>query len=249
MGRVSRGLAGTALVMAATTALLWYGIKGRSSQLLGRSVFRGAGRRRSVALTFDDGPSEGTAELLRYLAGEGIRASFFQCGANAQRLPAEARAVSEAGHEIGNHTWSHPRLCPRLSRSPNFLSRARIFGELERTQGLLEQLHGEPPRLFRAPYGLRWIGLAAAQRRLGLLGVMWTAIGHDWEWRAEKIAAFVLARIEPGAIVCLHDGRDVRSGVDLSEMLSALRLIVPSLKNGGYTFETVSELLLPDPAL
>ena len=253
MRTAGRRFAGTAAVAAAavagvTAAVLWCGVKARSSQLFGRSVYRGVGRRRSVALTFDDGPSEGTAALLRYLAQEGIRATFFQCGMNAERLPEVARSVSAAGHEIGNHTYSHPRLPPRLSRKPNLLGPETISRELARTQEILERLHGRTPRLFRAPYGMRWFGLREAQRRLGLLGVLWTVIGHDWEWPAERIAGHVLKNVGPGGIVCLHDGRDIRPAADLSEMLGALRVIVPALKARGYRFETVRALLEGDDA-
>ncbi len=237
-----------ATAVASLAALLRYAVKGRTSQMFGRSVYRGPGRRRSVALTFDDGPSEGTGALLAYLAESGVRATFFQCGQNAERRPAMAQAVSAAGHEIGNHTYSHPRLPPRLSRSPNLLGPGQVGHEIGRAQEILTRLHGRPPRLFRAPYGLRWFGVDLAQRRLGLLGVLWTAIGHDWEWPATRIADHVLRLVRPGGIICLHDGRDIQPDVDLSEMLKALRIIVPALQAAGYGFETVSELLSPEPA-
>lgn len=232
--------------LSGLTALLGYAIGGKTSQVFGRSVYRGHRSRRSVALTFDDGPSEGTGTLLAYLAEEGIRATFFQCGLNAARLPVEARAVSAAGHEIGNHTYSHPRLPPRLSRRPNLLMPHQVGYEIGRAQELLTRLHGEAPRLFRAPYGMRWFGVGRAQRRLGLLGVLWTVIGHDWEWAAERIASHVLRHTRPGGIICLHDGRDIQPNVDLTEMLAALRLILPALRRAEYDFETVSELLLPE---
>ena len=233
-------------------ALLCYAIGGKTSQIFGRSVYHGfasrSGGSGSVALTFDDGPSEGTGALLEYLAERGVRATFFQCGLNAERRPAMARAVSAAGHEIGNHTYSHPRLCPRLSRQPNFLTPRQIEQEMRRAQEILTRLHGVAPRLFRAPYGMRWFGVGRAQRRLGLLGVLWTVIGHDWEWPAEQIAGHVLRYTRPGNIICLHDGRDIQPEVDLSEMLAALRLIIPALQKAGYRFKTVSELLSPEPA-
>lgn len=241
-----RWTAGAAAALAGAVAVLRYGVRGRSSQLFGRSVYQGAPGGKRIALTFDDGPSEGTPALLHYLAEQGIRATFFQCGINVERHPELARAVSAAGHEIGNHTYSHPRLCPRWSRSPNLLWPGEIFRELARTQAILKHTHGRAPTLFRAPYGMRWFGLRAAQRRLRLLGVLWTVIGHDWEWSAEKIAAFVLGRIASGGIICLHDGRDIQPGVDLSAMLSALRLMVSALQRQGYRFQTVSELLLPE---
>ena len=238
------GAAGLAVAAAvgACVAGGYYAVKGRSSQVFGPSMYAGTGDRRSVALTFDDGPSPGTIELLDYLAGENVRATFFQCGANVERHPEIARAVHEAGHEIGNHAYSHPRLCPRLGWQPNLLSSNEIFEEFARTQRLLQAM-GIEPTLLRAPYGLRWFGLRETQRRLGLLGVMWTVIGRDWEWGAEAIARLVLEKTRPGGIICLHDGRDIRPNPDISATLAAVKLIVPALKRDGYAFETVSELM------
>ena len=102
--------------------------------------------------------------------------------------------------------------------------------------------------MLRPPYGFRWIGLRAVQQKLELSTVLWTVIGHDWEWPAERIAAHVLRKISPGGIICLHDGRDVRLKPDVSEMLKAVRRIVPALQESGYRLETVSDLLRPDAA-
>lgn len=242
-------MGGAAVVSAGIAGVLGYGIKGRSSQIFGRSVYRGPGRRRTIALTFDDGPSESTPEVLDVLAAEGIKATFFQCGMNAERLPEMVKRVVDAGHELGNHTYSHRRLCPRVGRRLNLVTPQEIYRELERTQEILEGIGKVRPTLFRAPYGMRWFGLGAAQRKLGLLGVMWTVIGHDWEWPAERIARLVVGRAAPGGIICLHDGRDIRPCPDISEMLAALKVIIASLKVQGYAFETVGHLLVPDAAL
>jgi peptidoglycan/xylan/chitin deacetylase (PgdA/CDA1 family) len=72
---------------------------------------------------------------------------------------------------------------------------------------------------------------------------MWTVIGHDWEWPAERIFELVRGRATPGGIVCLHDGRDIRPNPDIRETLGAVKQLVPWLKDQGYTFETVSEIL------
>ena len=221
----------------------------RTSHTFGESVSAGAGKRRSIALTFDDGPSVETAELLDYLASEGIRATFFQCGLNILRNPGTARRVHEEGHELGNHTFSHARLCPQVSRQPNWRTPQNIYRELAETQKILKSITGTDPTLFRPPYGLRWFGLGKAQRRLGLLGVRWTVIGHDWEWPADRVADFVLTSATPGGIICLHDGRDIQPMDDHRPLLEALRLIIPALKAQGYIFETVSELLTPDHEL
>jgi peptidoglycan/xylan/chitin deacetylase (PgdA/CDA1 family) len=233
------GLAGLAFGAAA------YGVRGRSSQVFGPSVYRGCGKRRSIALTFDDGPSPGTLELLDYFAKEGVKATFFQCGLNVRRHPDISRTVSEAGHEIGNHTYSHARLCPQLGwhiqvRSPQF-----ILDEFALAQAIIQAEAKVEPKLLRAPYGLRWYGIGEAQRTLDLLGVMWTVIGHDWEWPSTRIFDRIRRRAAPGGIVCLHDGRDIQPNPDVSETSKAVKQLIPCLKNEGYTFETVSEILQP----
>ncbi len=230
--------------LMAILATILYGIHGRASQIFGRSLHRGSQQGRRIALTFDDGPSEQTPELLEYLKQEGVTATFFLVGANVRRLPHIARAVAEAGHEIGNHTDTHLRLCPRIGYKLNLQSPAAILRELTQAQQSIETATGVQSRLFRAPYGMRWFGLRGTQRRLGLTGVMWTVIGHDWEWNAGRIAEHVLANAAPGGVICLHDSRDIQPDADIREMLTALRQIVPQLKRRGYSFETVSHLCL-----
>jgi peptidoglycan/xylan/chitin deacetylase (PgdA/CDA1 family) len=85
--------------------------------------------------------------------------------------------------------------------------------------------------------------MEAVQGRLGLLCVIWTVIGYDWRWPANRIAEHVLAHASPGGIICLHDGRAVEPNPDISSTLAAVRQIVPTLKQRGYRFETVSDLL------
>lgn len=212
-----------------------YGSVAKSSQLFGPSVYRGPGRRKSIALTFDDGPSEGSMEVLDYLEREDIRATFFMCGMNVRRLPGIAGRVAAAGHEIGNHSYSHPYL--------PFTSAAFMEREFGLAQRIIEDETGITPLLLRPPYGFRWLGLANVQRRLSLLAVLWTVIGNDWKWPRERIAARVLRLASPGGIVCLHDGRKVERNPDISETLAALRMLVPVLRDQGYSFETIGEIL------
>lgn len=243
------GIAAIAAVAGAgigAGSVLAYGVAGRSSQIFGESVYKGPGRRRVLALTFDDGPSESTPELLDFLAEQGVPATFFQCGLNVLRHPGIARRVRDEGHEIGNHTFSHPCLGPDLRHRPIFKSRSFIYEEFAKAQDAIASEVGLWPTLMRAPYGLRWFGVAETQQRLGLLGVMWTVIGHDWEWNTEQVAALVLARARPGGIICLHDGRDIQKNPDISIMMTAVRHLVPALRAKGYGFETVSEILEPD---
>ncbi len=239
-------MAGTVSAGAIAAAALAYGAYGRSSQMFGPSVYRGAGRRRSIALTFDDGPSPGTLSLLDYLAEQDVKATFFQCGTNVRRHKEIARRVVSFGHEIANHTDTHMRLCPRLGWKMQIRSSDEIYREFASAQETIQSICGVIPQFLRAPYGLRWFGLAEAQRRLNLLGVMWTVIGQDWKWPAESIANLVLRKASPGGVICLHDGRDIQSNPDIGETLAAVKKIVPELKARGYRFETVGELLLPD---
>ena len=223
-------------IPVAAGLVLGYGARGRSSQLFGPSFWRGPRNRKQIALTFDDGPSEFTPQVLEVLDTFGIRATFFQCGKNIERLSGVSRQVREAGHEIGNHTYSHPRL---ISCSPS-----RIRREIGETQRAIAGATGVEARLFRAPYGLRWFGLRAALREYGLTGVMWTVIGYDWEWGAEEIARLVLTHASPGGIICLHDGDRTSSKVDRRETVQALRYFIPRLYDQGYSFVAAGEFCL-----
>jgi peptidoglycan/xylan/chitin deacetylase (PgdA/CDA1 family) len=227
---------GEAILGAAAPAIgaAAWAVRGRSSRIFGPGVWRGPADQEQVALTFDDGPSESTPEILGVLEQHGIRATFFQCGANAGRLPVIAGQVSRAGHEIGNHTFSHPAL---YLRRPGF-----VRDEIAKAQIVLGEVHGRAPRWFRAPYGCRWFGIRAAQAEFGLNGAMWTVLGGDWRLASEAIAAKVLRGVRPGAIVCLHDARALRPGPDISATVAALRLLIPRIKERGYAFATLSEM-------
>ncbi|HKW96515.1 MAG TPA: polysaccharide deacetylase family protein [Bryobacteraceae bacterium] len=218
-------------------ALMTYGVRGRSATLFAPSIYRGPASRRAVALTFDDGPSESTPALLRLLAEHHIPATFFQCGANVERLPEIAREVSRCGHEIGNHSHSHP---PFYFRTAGF-----IHDELARAQSAIARITEFSPKLFRAPFGVRWPGMGAAQHRLRLTGVMWTVIGRDWKLSAPDIFRRVARSLRNGAIVCLHDGRELQSRPNIEATIEAVRRLIPILKAEGYRLETVSQLICP----
>jgi peptidoglycan/xylan/chitin deacetylase (PgdA/CDA1 family) len=217
------------------SGFLAWAVRGRSASVFGRSIWRGDPSRRAVALTFDDGPSESTPEILGILERLKAPATFFQCGANVERLPEIARAVRDAGHEIGNHSYSHPLLCFRTGRF--------IEGDLRRAQGIIAERTGATPIWFRAPFGARWFGLRDVQQRLGLTGVMWTVIGHDWNRTADAVVRHFTRRVSPGGILCLHDGRELRQKPDVRATVQAVARIVPMLLDQGYKLETVSELM------
>jgi len=230
-------LQGTGGVAVAGAGLLAYAVRFPSSTLLAPSVHRGTRTRRAIALTFDDGPSESTPELLAILARHGVPATFFQCGANVRRLPAVAREVAAAGHEIGNHTDTHPRL--------DFKSRDFIARELAAAQESIERATGVRPRYFRAPYGIRWFGLRETQQRFNLTGVMWTTIALDWKWPSERIVPRLLNGAQSGAIFCLHDGRRVETAPDIRATLETVTEVLPKLMEQGFHFEKVTDILCP----
>jgi peptidoglycan/xylan/chitin deacetylase (PgdA/CDA1 family) len=139
------------------------------------------------------------------------------------------------GHEIGNHTDTHARLWLRSLPS--------VREEVGRAQESIAEATGAAPRLFRAPYGVRWFGLRKVQREYNLLGVMWTVIGLDWKLNSARIASRICAGASNGAILCLHDGRELEPSPDISNTIEAVRIIVPRLLDAGYGFRTVSSLI------
>jgi len=219
------GLAGAAIGYAAVCPV---------SQWWGRGFYRGPRNQRLLALTFDDGPSNQTPDFLDLLARYGVRATFFVCGQNVARRPGIARETLGAGHEIGNHTDTHPLLL----RLPPW----RVREEVTRAQRIIEDRIGVRPTMFRAPFGVHAPGLRPALEAEGLAAVRWTVIGHDWRLPAWRIAERVLRQAGPGGIVCLHDGDQVRPIADRSRTLAAVEAILGPLLDEGYRFVTASEM-------
>jgi len=227
--------AGAAALLGAC-GMAW-AVGGRASSVFGPNVWRGRRDEPWIALTFDDGPSESTPELLEVLKRWDAPSTFFFCGASVRRLPEIARQVVREGHEAGNHADSHQRL---FLRSPGF-----VFDEIRRAQETIAAVTGVEPRLFRAPYGGRWFGMRRALRELGLVGVAWTAIGMDWRLPAGKIVRRLLRYARNGAIFCLHDGRSGEPRPDIRATVEAVRLLIPELRARGYSLKTVSQILCP----
>jgi peptidoglycan/xylan/chitin deacetylase (PgdA/CDA1 family) len=224
-------------VAVASAGALAYAVRVPSCSWLAPSICRGTHSRPAIALTFDDGPSESTSQLLEILARYHAPASFFQCGANVRRLPSVASEVAAAGHEIGNHSDTHPLLA---LKSPGFIQQ-----EISAAQDAIEHATSTRPRYFRPPYGARWFGLRAAQQSLGLRGVMWSVLALDWKMQTAAVVARLLQGATPGAIFCLHDGRALNHRPDISVTLQAVRQLVPKLLEQGFHFEKVTDILCP----
>jgi peptidoglycan/xylan/chitin deacetylase (PgdA/CDA1 family) len=229
------GLVGSGLGLVSAAGAMAWAVRGKSAQVLAPSVWHGDRTRHAVALTFDDGPSESTPALLEMLQRFNARATFFMCGRNVRRLNTVAREVASAGHQIGNHTETHPRF--------DFRSTGFMCDEISRAQKTIYRATGVTPQWFRPPYGVRWFGLGGVQAKLKLTSVMWTVIGQDWRWDGPRVARLMIRRATKGAILCLHDGRALAESPDIRSTLEAVEYFVPKLQDQGYKFETLSEIL------
>lgn len=159
---------------------------------------RRAGRR--VALTFDDGPDpQRTPAVLDLLARQEVRATFFVVGARAEAHPELVRRMATEGHVVGNHSYTHSWRFPLRSLG-------RTVEELRRTGEVLHRITGRQPRLFRPPFGVTNPTIARAVRRLGLDPVGWSIRSLDTMGQSpERVAARILRRLHPGAVILLHD--------------------------------------------
>ncbi|MDZ7639009.1 MAG: polysaccharide deacetylase family protein [Bryobacterales bacterium] len=215
-----------------------YAVNGRSSSLLAPSVWHGPREHPTYALTFDDGPSESTPRLLDLLDFHGVKATFFLLGANVRRLPGIAREILLRGHEVGNHGDRHPYYC---FQAPRFVYSDIVFGQRE-----IEDALGFSPWLFRPPFGLRWPGMREAQRDCGLVGVQWSVMGRDWRLGANGIAQRLADGVEPGAILCLHDGRELAVDPDIHHTITAVRAFLLHRATEELKPVTVSALFAPE---
>lgn len=194
-----------------------------------------------VALTYDDGPNPPhTQALLDTLERHSVKATFFLKGQNVEAFPESVRAVAKAGHEIGNHSYSHR---PMFS-----LSKTEMLEELVRTNRLIENLVGYEPLLFRPPYGIQGPGLKMALDELDMTSILMSTSGLDWEVTDPKlIASAVVESIEPGSIILLHDGHgdvsDPSAQDSRAASVEATGIIIEALRAQGYRFVTVGELI------
>jgi peptidoglycan/xylan/chitin deacetylase (PgdA/CDA1 family) len=185
---------------------------------------------RYIAMTFDDGPSpETTPRLLDILKQRNIKATFFMIGQNAERNPEIVKRILAEGHEIGNHSWTHPQLAK--------LSDDRVTEEITKTQNAIQNAAGYTPTLLRPPYGSitsrqkEWI-----ESKFGLSVILWSVDPFDWKRPgASVIEQRILAGAQPGAIILSHDihKQTVDSMPDTLDALAAK----------GYKFVTVSQLI------
>lgn len=220
------------------TGGVYYATYAVRSQWLGPSDWRGRTDTSAVALTFDDGPSADTERILDVLAAHDLRATFFMLGRQVELFPEIARRVIDEGHEVGNHSYSHPIY---LFRGPS-----EIRHQLERAQEAITNVTGARPRFARPPCGVRTPAYFAAARRLRLRTVQWSVAGFDWKkLSAAEIAERVLRDVGPGSVILLHDG-DSDGKRDRSATVAALPIIIEGLQRRGLNVVPLSQLLEPE---
>lgn len=208
-----------------------------SSQLLGAFPNRGHTAARVVALTFDDGPNEPfTGRLVDILRQREVRATFFQVGRAVARDPDSSRALLDAGHTLGNHSYSHEmRRC---------FAERHIEAEVARTQDVFGELLGHRPRLYRPPWLIRTPATFRVLRRHGLQPVSGTFC-HSLEVAGAsgaRIARRAIAGTAPGRIIIFHDGYN-GTGADRSRTLDAVARTIDALAADDWTFTTVDQML------
>ncbi len=194
-----------------------------------------------LALTFDDGPASWTEGILDVHSAPRAPATFFVIGSVAERRPETVLRIAAEGHEIGNHTWSHPMLARDCDD-------AAVRRELERTNELLAGLLGAPPRRFRAPRYDVDERVVAVARELGLEHTHGDVRPPDWDARctAAFISTLVLQQAQDGTIVGLHDGvapNELAGEPSRQATLDAIAILVPRLVERGFECVTVETLL------
>jgi peptidoglycan/xylan/chitin deacetylase (PgdA/CDA1 family) len=227
VGAVSAAAAITAGYQSMAPTAQWYG-----------RTFIGLDRgSRQIALTYDDGPNDPhTERLLEILANHNVRATFFLIGRYVQHQPQIARAIVQAGHVVGNHTFTHPLLI--------FKSESEIRQELTQCRNALQDAIGRPSNLFRPPFGGRRPAVLRVARELGLDPVMWNVTGYDWNAPpAAAIERKVAKQIRGGDIILLHDGGHKQMGADRSQTVLATDHLITRYRAEGHEFVTIPQMI------
>ena len=220
-------------LVGALFLLIGLGVAIPRMSLFGTYVCRGDNSRRWVALTFDDGPdAHSTPALLDLLRAEKIKAAFFCIGKKVTAQRGLTARIAREGHLLGNHTFNH-------SYATNFFTVARLKDELARTQAAIHEAAGVAPKHFRPPVGLSNPRTFRAARSLGLKVIGWSARGLDTQiTEPERIVKRIARRLEPGAIILLHDGN-----IPAGRLLTTVKTLLDTLRTLGYEVVRLDKVL------
>lgn len=224
----NRTPAGAIAVVFVSHMLLLYPTLRANSQWLGEVITHFATDSREVWLTIDDGPDPvDTPAILELLRRHDATATFFVKGVRVDEHPELARAIVEAGCEIGNHSWAHP------SGSFWCLLPNAVAEQVDRAQARITAVAGAPPRRFRAPVGMKNPFVHPILSRRGLRLVGWSARGFDGVgFEPARAAAQILQDVTPGTIVLLHEGRASAEGTRVNQ--ECTRLVLEGLAERGF---------------
>ncbi len=225
--------------IAAAAVASWAGFHTMwpTSQVYGRTFIGLDPGSRLLALTYDDGPNDPyTCRLLEVLERHGAKATFFLIGRFVEQKPEIARAIVEARHAIGSHTWDHPNLI--------FASTSEVRRQLQRTQLIIRDATGVDVHLFRPPFGGRRPATLRIARAMGLEPIMWNVSCYDWKpISVDDIVRHAERQMRGGNVILLHDGGHGRMGVDRSRSIAASDRILTHYKAEGYEFVTIPEMM------
>ncbi len=219
------------LVLAAAF-LLWRGSKSPCWQLTGDVICRAKTNDLIVALSFDDGPTrEGVDAVLPELEKRGVKATFFLIGKHMETAPGQAERIVAAGHELGNHSYSHVRMWGR--------SMDWYRDEIARTNALLQKAGVKNPILFRPPFGRRLFGLPSTVKGANMKFVTWD-VGDDVAHHPtpQEYAQDIISRTKPGSIILIHP---MYKGNHVER--KALPFVLDGLLKKGYRIVPVGTLL------
>lgn len=182
---------------------------------------------RCIALTFDDGPTRSTPQLLTTLKEHRARATFFVIGKRAKTLPDITKRIIDEGHQIGNHTWSHASL-PSLKP-------VKMAEEINRTNVAIQKITGVSPHTLRPPYGSIDDATYDVLKQTNMSAVLWSIDTRDWsETDSGILCDRVVASAQPGSVIILHDG--------IAKSTKATNCILGRLEKKSYQFVTIDEL-------
>ena len=208
--------------------------RSRTFQFFGEIIPRVETSQKIVALTFDDGPTpQATDQILAILSEMNVRATFFVTGAELEQNLDQGKKLVAAGHELGNHSYSHVRM---FFVTPSFVKQ-----EIESTDKLIREAGYQGDIHFRPPYGKKLFTLPYYLWKHRRKSITWDVEPDSYPEiaaDANKIVEHVLANVRPGSIIILHVMYPNRR-----ESMKSVKMIVEGLRAEGYEFKTVSELL------
>lgn len=210
-------------VMALSHALVLWPTLRPNSQWLGPVVTSFAAERNEVWLTIDDGPTDDTPALLDALDARGVKATFFVKGALVEEKPELVRMMLARGHTVANHSQTHP--------SATFwcLSPESIAMQVDQCSAAIAGITGEPPRLFRAPVGMKNPFVHPQLASRGLLLIGWSVRGFDsFGDDVERVVRRIVPRVRAGSIIVMHQGRAFSA--------ACVSRVVDELQARGYAF-------------